>query len=172
VSIVAGIDPGLSGAIALVDAQRVLSVQDMPTYVIAVGRKQRQELDQGSLSELLTGGAIAHVMIERVAARPGQGVTSMFRFGYCAGAVAGMVSALRLPYSFVLPIVWQRAAGCGASGDAARQRAAQLYPAISCELTRKRDGGRADAILIARYGLKFLNAGRGVHTLTEAAAAD
>jgi hypothetical protein len=41
------------------------------------------------------------VFIERVAARPGQGVTSMFRFGLTAGQIIGLVADLRVPYSLV-----------------------------------------------------------------------
>jgi crossover junction endodeoxyribonuclease RuvC len=160
-AIVAGIDIGLGGAVAMLDSERVVFIADMPTHSIVSGKKARLELDLAGLREILTSRAVDHVVIERVAARPGQGVTGMFRFGYCAGAVAGMIAALRLPYSFVLPIAWQRAAGCGASGDAARARACQLYPDIAGELRRKRDGGRADAILIARSGLKYLATQRG-----------
>jgi crossover junction endodeoxyribonuclease RuvC len=87
---------------------------------------------------------------------PKQGVTSMFRFGYAAGAIAGLVAGLQLPCSFVLPRAWQRAAGVGPSPDQARQRAAQLYPEVAPRLSRKRDGGRADAILIARHGMQVL----------------
>jgi hypothetical protein len=40
----------------------------------------------------------------------------------------------------------------GASPDAARQRAVQLYPALAPMLSRKRDQHRADALLLACYG--------------------
>jgi crossover junction endodeoxyribonuclease RuvC len=80
----------------------------------------------------------------------------MFKFGFGAGAVYGLVIGLQLPCTFILPQAWQRAAGCGPSPDAARQRASQLYPSVAAKLTRKRDGGRADAILIARAGLLSL----------------
>ena len=81
----------------------------------------------------------------------------MFRFGHCAGAIYGLIIGLQLPCSFVLPQQWQRSVGCGPSPDAARQRAAQLYPLAALQLTRKRDAGRADAILIAHAGLRLLS---------------
>jgi crossover junction endodeoxyribonuclease RuvC len=151
-----GIDPGLSGALAILCGDEVLLVEDMPVHSIVTGRKTRVELDVPSLRQLLTAQPIDHVVIEKVASRPGQGVSSMFKFGHCAGAVYGLVVGLQLPCSFVLPQLWQRAAGCGPSPDAARQRAAQLYPAIAPQLARKRNAGRADAILIARHGLQLL----------------
>ena len=69
---------------------------------------------------------------------------------------------LQLPCSFVLPLAWQRAAGTGPSSDQSRQRAAQLYPQSASQLSRKRDGGRADAILIARHGLQLVHQSRGI----------
>jgi len=71
------------------------------------------------------------------------------------------VMGLQLPCSFVLPLAWQRAAGTGPSSDQSRQRAAQLYPQSASQLIRKRDGGRADAILIARHGLRLMHQPRG-----------
>jgi len=52
-------------------------------------------------------------------------------------------------------LLWQRASGVGPSPDAARQRAAQLYPLAAAQFARKRDAGRADAILIAHAGLRL-----------------
>jgi crossover junction endodeoxyribonuclease RuvC len=151
--IVAGVDVGLSGAVALVTETEVLAVFDMPVHSIAAGKKgKRAELDLAGLRGILSR-RIDHVFIERVSAMPKQGVTGMFRFGYCAGAVAGMVAALGLPYTMLIPRTWQRMVGCGAAGDSARQRAVQLYPQVAGELSRKRDAGWADAVLIGYAGL-------------------
>jgi crossover junction endodeoxyribonuclease RuvC len=103
--------------------------------------------------------AIHHVFVEDVGPRPGQGTVSMFRFGYASGAIAGVVTALQLPLTFITPRAWQKAAGIGPAPDEARQRASQLYPEIAGRLTRKRDGHRADAVLIARYGARSLQNG-------------
>jgi crossover junction endodeoxyribonuclease RuvC len=154
-----GIDPGQTGALAVVNEREVLFVGDLPVHQLRVGKKTRTELDLGGLCELLAKLTdpqtykAEHAFIEGVAARPGQGVTSMFRFGFCAGAIVGVVTALRLPHSLILPQRWQKLAGCGPSPDAARRRAGQLYPNATSFLTRKRDAGRADAILIAHAGL-------------------
>jgi crossover junction endodeoxyribonuclease RuvC len=153
---ICGVDPGLSGALAIVDEWEILLVDDLPVHQIRAGKKVKLELDLPSLREILVAQVIDHVVIERVASRPGQGVTSMFKFGFGAGAVYGLIVGLHLPCTFIQPVAWQRAAACGPSPDAARQRAAQLYPAIAGRLSRKRDAGRADAILIARSGLMSL----------------
>jgi crossover junction endodeoxyribonuclease RuvC len=153
---IAGIDPGLSGALAIVAEQAVLFVDDLPTFGIPSGRRTRPELDLGSLRQMLCAHAIDHVVLERVAARPGQGTVSMFRFGYAAGAITGLVAGLQLPYSFLLPKIWQKKAGVGPSPEQARKRAAELFPPVAPQFGRKKDAGRADAILPAYAGLKML----------------
>jgi crossover junction endodeoxyribonuclease RuvC len=154
--VICGIDPGLAGAVAILDQDAVILVEDLPIHTVRGGRKTRSELDLAGLRGLLTAQAIGHVFIEDVAARPGQGVVSMFRFGYAAGAIAGLVAGLQLPMSFSSPRAWQKAVGIGPAPDEARQRAVQLYPGIADRLTRKKDCNRADAILIARCGLTRL----------------
>lgn len=156
---VLGIDPGISGALAALDSNGNLVVEDFPVHAVktSLGRA-RNELDLVQLAQFIQGisAAVDHVFIERVNAMPGQGVTSMFRFGYSAGAVHGVIAALGLPVTFVTPQTWQKAQGVGAGADAARQRASQLFPQYATELARKKDQHRADATLIARYGLAIL----------------
>ena len=67
-----------------------------------------------------------------------------------------MLVTMGVPLTFVLPQVWQKHHGVGPAPDAARQRAAQLYPAIAPQLARKRDEHRADALLLAAFGLHRL----------------
>jgi crossover junction endodeoxyribonuclease RuvC len=149
---VLGLDPGLTGAYALLGDPPL--VGDLPVHQTQHGRsaKVRSELDLHSLHTLLADHVIAHCFIERVAARPGQGVTSVFRFGEAAGAVYGLLVGIGLPVTFATPQQWQKHHGIGASPDAARQRAVQLYPDLAPMLARKRDQHRADALLIAVYG--------------------
>jgi crossover junction endodeoxyribonuclease RuvC len=155
--IVAGIDPGLSGAIAIVDADGFVGVDDLPAHEVKNGRKVSRSLDLAALRELLVRQPpINHVFLERVAARPGQGVASMFNFGCTFGEIRGTVAALQLPYSLITPQAWQKVARCGPSPDGARKRAGELYPTAAQQLTRKRDGGRADAVLLAWVGLQML----------------
>jgi crossover junction endodeoxyribonuclease RuvC len=153
---IAGIDPGLGGALAIVGPHGFREVIDLPVFVIRVGKRERRTLDLASLRRFLAITEIDHVMVEQVAARPGQGVTSMFTFGFTTGAITGLLAGIGLPYSQVLPRQWQRHAGCGPSSDAARKRAGELYPAAAPLLNLKKHGGRADAILIARYGVATL----------------
>jgi hypothetical protein len=42
-------------------------------------------------------------VLERVGARPGQGVTSMFRFGQVFGALEMAIAAAEMPMQYVTP---------------------------------------------------------------------
>jgi len=154
---IAGIDPGLSGGIAIIGEQgTVLLVDDLPVHQVIRGKAKKAELDVASLRALLLSHPLNHIVIERVSARPRQGVASMFRFGYVSGAIYGLVIGLQLPVSFILPVQWQKVARCGPSPDEGRRRGAELYPAAAEKLSRKKDSGRADALLIAHVGAQML----------------
>lgn len=154
-----GIDPGLNGAYAILDGRHAVALDHLPAHRTQHGKtgKVRSELDLHALKDVLAAYAISHVFLERVAARPGQGVSSMFRFGQAAGGLYGLLVGLALPTSFVTPQQWQKHHGIGGVPDAAQQRAVQLYPVVSAHLSRKRDDQRADALLIAVYGLAMLS---------------
>jgi crossover junction endodeoxyribonuclease RuvC len=154
--VILAIDPGTLGAFALL-GERVI-VDDLPVHEAQHGRagKVRTELDLHTFDHTLSDHHIAHAFIEKVNAMPGQGVTSMFRFGYAAGAVYGLVVAHGIPVTFVTPQQWQRYHQIGSSPDAARQRAVQLYPDLTPLFARKRDQHRADALLIGCYGQRIM----------------
>lgn len=77
----------------------------------------------------------------------------MFTFGHAAGAIAGVLAALRIPATYITPQRWKKAAGLiGKDKDAARSRAIQLWPRWAA-LGKKGEGqALADAALIARFG--------------------
>ena len=100
--IIIGIDPGLSGAIAILEDNKVLGIFDMP--VMAEGKKNKRQLNSSQLVNIITDNTdktkeIA-VIVEQVNAMPGQGVTSMFNFGQTFGAIKGVCAALKLPIFF------------------------------------------------------------------------
>ncbi|MDE2233582.1 MAG: hypothetical protein KGJ90_05780 [Patescibacteria group bacterium] len=94
-----------------------------------------------------------HIFIEAVAARPGQGVTSMFSFGYSAGFVYGLVLSSGRPHTFITPQAWKKVAGLrGSDAEESRRRASQLLPEAVDFWPRKKDDGVAEAALIAWAG--------------------
>ena len=90
--------------------------------------------------------------VEQVGPMPGQGVSSMFSFGYSAGVVSGVLGSLGVNKVMVRPQAWKKAYGLtGRDKDAARTLAIERYPEAAPLLVRKKDVGRADALLIAGY---------------------
>ena len=81
---------------------------------------------------------------------PGQGVTSMFNFGYSAGVLAGVCAGLMIPVVLYRPAVWKRAASVPADKGAARQMAQRYWPGCR-DFDRVKDDGRAEAALLARW---------------------
>ena len=149
--LIIGIDPGNTGAVAFLHDGDV-DVFDLP--LMANGKKQ--QLNPHELARILAacvGRGSALAVIERVSAMPGNGAASMFNFGMGFGVIQGVLAAMQIPYKLVTPQKWKKAAGLiGKEKDNARTLAQQLYP--SAPLGRKKDIGRADAILIAKYGIE------------------
>ena len=151
-----GIDPGQSGAIALYREGLVVGVEDMPTMARLHGKGQ--QVDPYALAGIIRtfvekSGEDISAVIEAVAAMPGQGVSSMFRFGESVGVVVGVLGAMQVPMAWCTPQRWKKIAGLlGKDKDAARSLAIQLHPEVASMLTRKKDCGRADSILIAKFG--------------------
>jgi len=155
VSFVIGIDPGISGAISVFRDGKLESVVDMPTVEIASGKTIKRHISAATLRNILELDMyqFSHVVIEKVGAMPGQGVTSMFNFGRSAGIIEGVVAALRMPHTYVTPATWTKAVGRAAGKDASRMRAMELFPAKADLFKRAKDDGRADAALIAHWYL-------------------
>ncbi len=144
-----GIDPGLSGAIALLRNGEYAEVWDMPTMGRGSGNKQ--QINAAEVGKLLRNCPPCTAYVELVGAMPGQGVSSMFNFGKAAGAVLGALGALQFPVVEVTPQRWKRAFDLiGKEKDLARTAAQQLMPAAPLSL--KKHCGRADALLLALYG--------------------
>lgn len=151
--VVCGIDPGLSGAIAIIYPDRGLFV-DMPTFELTRNGKKKREIDCAGLANLLRQHpTITTVWLEQVGAMPGQGVSSMFAFGQAFGIVKGVVAALQYPLELITPRVWKAALKVPSEKDGARARASQLMPYWSNSWSRVKDDGRAEAALIAYYGI-------------------
>ena len=149
-----GIDPGLSGAIAILEKKKVLNLFDMP--VMAEGKKNKKQLNSAQLVNIIkensVGGEEIVVVVEQVNAMPGQGVTSMFNFGQTFGAIKGVCAALKLPIFFVRPSKWKKHFELiNSSKDSSRTKVIEMYPSLSNQLSKKKDVNKSDAILIARF---------------------
>lgn len=164
-----GIDPGVSGAIAVIDDQtREVSFYDTPVMQIKSGKTFKSQMDCHTASAILqrldrSSGIL--VTIEKVNAMPSipgpdgvsrsMGVTSAFNFGMNFGMWIAICAASELPYQLVHPATWKAALMRDSSKekDASRQKAMQLYPYVAKDLARKKDHARADALLLAHYSM-------------------
>tara|TARA_Y200000002_G_C22556705_1_gene610661 strand:+ start:232 stop:723 length:492 start_codon:yes stop_codon:yes gene_type:complete len=149
-----GIDPGLSGAIAILENNKVINIFDIP--VMTEGKKNKRQLNSALLVNMIKNNVNLHeevsVVVEQVNAMPGQGVTSMFNFGQTFGAIKGICAALELPIFFVRPSKWKKHFELiNSSKDSSRTKAIEMYPKLSHQLSKKKDVNKSDAILIARF---------------------
>ena len=90
-------------------------------------------------------------LIEQVSAMPGQGVSSMFRFGEGYGMLHMACAANKLPTQFVTPAKWKGYFGLSRDKGVSRGLAMQRFPEYAALFSRVKDDGRAEAALIALY---------------------
>ena len=158
--IIIGIDPGVSGAISVLENKKVIDVFEMPTMID--GKKNKKQVNGSGLTNIIVNTLDFRntefkkdevvIVVEHVNAMPGQGVTSMFNFGQSFGVIKGICAALKLPIYFVRPTKWKKHFNLiKTNKDASRTKVIEAYPEISSKLSRKKDSNKADAILIARY---------------------
>lgn len=151
-----GIDPGLSGAMALYADDYALII-DIPTISVKINNSTKRQIDAYQLGNWLDirRNQISKAVIESVSAMPQQGVTSTFNFGFTAGVIQGAVAANAIPMVLVRPNVWKRAFGLlGQDKDASRATASRIAPHAAHNWPLKKHDGRAESFLLAVYGSK------------------
>jgi len=160
-----GVDPGLSGAIAVVETMADggvrLYVVDMPVVEVVRNAKTKREVSAAGVADVVAAFTAAHAgharvaCVERVGAMPGQGVSSVFSFGRSAGIVEGVLAALKIAVTITTPQAWQKAMAVRGGKDGSRARAMEVFADRSHFFARKKDDGRADAALIAMHALRM-----------------
>lgn len=144
-----GIDPGLSGAVAVIDGDTV-TLLDVPTRKAARG----EEWMDGEMADLLrpyTGRAF--VTLEVASIRMGESGRNGFKIGRGWGLWKGILSALSLAHETVTPQAWKKALGVPVGSDKkiSRQKAQELFPAIRDVLAKRRPDF-SEALLLAEWG--------------------
>ncbi|MDY0270185.1 hypothetical protein [Trichloromonas sp.] len=113
--------------------------------------------DPVAAADLLRGWLVEYritlAALERVASRPGQGVASVFRFGENFGCWQGLLAALSIPHTLPTPQCWQKGLVVPSDGPDPKARslavARRMFPSV--DLHRKKDHGKADALLLALH---------------------
>ena len=168
-AIILGIDPGVSGAVAVIQNKEVLEVHDLPTLTTLKTTKtksgklkKRNEIDIETFfilyKDLLRAWHPQLIVIEKVHAitKPGekkQGVSSMFSFGQTFGRIEGVIRTTGgIPIKYVSPQEWKKHHNLIKKGKEAAVALCRLhYPTMATTFLKSKDG-RADAVLMAEYG--------------------
>lgn len=149
-NIVVGIDPGMSGAIAFLDSYgRFVAAHDLKY----ISDGETSYVDGLWLTKLIMAGSL-EVFLERVAAMPKQGVASTFKFGSGFGSILGALSVTSCKVKLVTPFQWKRGMQLSRDKNASLEMARQFYP--EAPLSLKKHEGRAEALLLARWGWEQL----------------
>lgn len=150
---VVGIDPGVTGAIAVIHGGHLKAVYDMP---VNDSRADASEI-AAILNDISVASEIASVVIEDTQPMPKNGSIASFKLGYNTGVVVGVVQSLSHPLRRVRPVIWKRDSGLhGKDKAASRGLATELYPSHAGDFRMAKHDGRAEAALIARWGLAQL----------------
>ena len=175
-----GIDPGIGGAVAFLDTVTgAVKFCDMPTITVQSAKRDHREIDAAEIVNMLMreigrNGQV-HAILEKVSAAPigmkqrggtvcpacgrvpSPGATSTFNFGMGFGIWKGVLAGLQIPFTLVHPATWKSKImrDMGKGKGASIIRAKELYPQASASLSRVKDHGRADALLLAHYGKMF-----------------
>lgn len=138
-----GIDPGKSGAMAIIHADDSVEVipYDLVNYSSALAKVSR-------------GPHSVTCCVEKVNAMPGQGVVSMFNFGHNLGLIEGLLTGYEIPYQLVPPQTWKKEFSLSSDKAKSIEVCQKLFPGVSLLATprsRKPNDGMAEALLLAEY---------------------
>ena len=148
-----GIDPGLSGAVVVLEDDLPTEWYRMPTMKTGAANRVNAAALAAIIRRTIFDDEETRAYVELVSSMPGQGVASMFSFGHSAGVIQGVLGAYRMPVKMVTPQAWKKRAGLiGKDKEASRTLAIQMWPEWR-DLDKKGVGQAfADAAFIALYG--------------------
>lgn len=160
-TIVLGIDPGITGALATLDGESVY-VDDLPIRLKRDVSKVKNEIDPIALKALLLKrlpadrGAIC--VMEVLNTFAGGSVQTMASLAATKAVISTVLELCGVDTLFVSPQAWQKFYGIrkSESSDTKEQslaHARKLFGSAFCPL--KKHHGRSDALLIARYGQRY-----------------
>lgn len=160
---VLGFDPGVQGALALVDSdtRNVVRVWDIPTRVRVINRKNRTQIDPVDLLSLVSEAVMLganFAAIEELMAPLKDGGASLQTSGRGHGYLIMACVAHKLPYERVPALTWKNAIKPGKTDESILLRARQLFPGCDrlwySERGAIRDG-RCEAAMIGLWGADF-----------------
>jgi crossover junction endodeoxyribonuclease RuvC len=152
-----GVDNGLSGAITVLQNNKIIEMVTMP---IIDSTKGKREYDISAIILLFSKYPDATVVIEKSHAMPVLGVVQAFNFGRQYGIIVGIVAALKMRYHIVHARRWQKTMLADVNTKDTKQASAivaqRLFPETNfraTERSKKIHDGLTDATLLAMYGV-------------------
>jgi len=155
-----GIDPGLSGAICLLDdTGKFYEIMDLPTMIRGGGQGKVKRCINPKGLQLVIASWFAEygemkAYVENINPMPGQGVVSMFSMGDTFGAIKAILACEGIETYFIAPQTWKKYFKLTSDKELCRTYAIRIFPDAAQYLERKSDHNRAEALLIAKWGSK------------------
>lgn len=157
-----GIDPGINGAIGVIDSDK--------GKFVSVGNFVKDPSGTKIYSPALynrIGSEFIDIrskfVVEQVHSKIGNAMASVFNFGVTYGRILGICDLFaRESVIFVTPQKWKKHFGVlktkqqtvAESKEMCRHKALEIFPEAADMLKRKKDHDRAEALLIARYAFE------------------
>jgi len=148
-----GIDPGVTGAIAFINPEGFSWVEDTPVEKATSGHNYLGA-SMAALIKSVERNGIVHACIEDIVTLPGQNPAHVAKRGRGLGIWEGILLAEGIPYTIVRPHIWKKEMGLSSDKSSSRALAQQLHPDLAACFARVKDDGRAEAALIADYGMR------------------
>jgi len=155
---ICGLDPGNTGGMSILSENGLIVAIKTPItteeFVKNGKKKTRKLMDLEAIRDFLEEHQPHRAVLEKVAARTGQGVTSMFRFGTGWGQYQGILAAMRIPFIMPTPQAWKKHHNLiGENKDGSLDLARTLWPDFAISAFKfKNCDGVAESALIAKYG--------------------
>lgn len=150
-----GIDPGLTGALAIIGVDGFI-LEDLPTMANGKGGMVKNQINPYALAAMLEPhvGDIEFAVLEQPNTMPGQSVQSMGSMMQSLGIIEGVLAGLGVSVRMVSPSAWKKSLGLNKDKELSRAMAQRLFP--QAPLANKKDHNRAEALLLAVYGRDHL----------------
>lgn len=149
---IGGIDPGLTGALAVLDFEKYyLHLWDTPTITVRVGDKDRQRCVPEAYAKAIGYFPLDEALIENVASVPTDGHVGAFTFGKVTGIAIGIFAGKDIPLEGVAPAKWKHKMRVPADKKDSVTRASELFPNCTSAWSRAMDHGRSEASIIGLY---------------------
>ncbi len=157
-----GIDPGVTGAMAVRLPDGKMVIEDLPTAKtdgfnciapIEFSEIVRKYIEPGPNMNIVAYS-------EKTGTIPGNGVLAIKSVYECRGVIRTVLAMLRIPLIYVPPQAWRKFHGLPDKSDKEYSRgfALQRLPELAEQLKLKKHHNRAEAALIALYGYHKANA--------------